>query len=314
MQVNFYTRSDIQACGKVRRALDRLQSEYGLQITEKAINPAVRTASGVAANAPAIEIEGSKLGVLDSGRGAPDEKTIRAYLELAKATGAAHGPAARPGSLIPVEQSLPATEKPVTKLSAVEHPVKAYMWKHRVAFVISALSAFLGLAWVAPLLDSLGAHDVAHAIFNAYRWVCIQTPERSPFVAGHQCCLCWRCVGIYGGSLLFGIIYVFGRDLEISRLRWLTRPVALKGLILFSVPMIADGLSHTFGLRPGIDLAHSSSFWVGWGEFQLDWWLRIITALIATVGAVKFLCPRLDRAALAYENSLQPHLKPRLAA
>jgi len=306
VQVYFYTRADIQECGKIRRALDRLKGEYNLQVLERVMAPTLMTKSGTPARAPAIEIEGSRLGVLDSEHGSLDEKTIRAYLELAKATGADHGPTRAPGPVIRTTKLDPRLERAAAfrrAKPAQEHPVKAYMWKHRVGLIIAALSAFLGLAWLAPLLDSWGFHDLAHGIFNAYRLVCVQTPERSPIVAGHQCCLCWRCVAIYGGSLLFGIIYVFGRDFQLPWLRWLTRPVAFKGLLLLSVPMIADGLSHTLDWRPGIEFAHSTSFWLGWGELQFDWWMRILTALLATIGAVRFLCPRLDRAARAYAGT-----------
>jgi uncharacterized membrane protein len=289
MDITFYCRADIQACVKARRILHKLADEYQLQIGEAAV-PLDRVVK-----APAIEVAGSRLRVLDSSSGALTEQTIRAYLELARKTGA-------PSRQIPNASDSEVTRGQTSNSpkSRAEHPIKSYLWQHRVGAVVGALSVFLGLAWVAPLLDSLGIRGVYSSIFAAYRLVCVQTPERSPFVGDHQCCLCWRCVAIYGGSLLFGILYALGRDGRLPRMQWLTRAVGLKGLIIFSLPMLADGLSHLLGMRAGPMYAYSPDFWLGWGEWQADWLLRTATALLATVGAVKFLCPRLDKIAETY--------------
>jgi hypothetical protein len=74
-------------------------------------------------------------------------------------------------------------------------------------------------------------------------------------------------------------------------------------------------LSHMLGLRPGAAYAYSADFWLGWQEWQFDWWLRIGTALLATVGATRFLCPRLDKIAQSYEVRAvhSPQLSPVLA-
>lgn len=298
MDVTFYYRADIQACIKTRRILRKFEPLYKLQISEVSVD------AGDNVKAPAIHVAGSRLRALDSSRGPLNEQTIRAYLELVKASGVsgAHGRKASGGK--------GATPSDMARLSdrsteaVAGRTIKSYMWQHRVGMMIGALTAFLGLAWIAPLLDSMGMKGAYSAIFGAYRLVCLQTQDRSPYLAGHQCCLCWRCIAIYAGSLLFGIIYTLGRDGRLPRvhMQWLTKGIGLKGLIIFSIPMFADGLSHTLGLRAGALYAHSPDFWLGWGEFQADWLLRMATALFATVGAVRFLCPRLDKIAHGYAH------------
>ena len=287
MDVTFYSRADMQACVKARRILNQLTAQYELRINEVAVEP------GSDIKVPAIGVSGGRLRVLDSSKGGLNEQTVRAYLELARAAGAPHS--MRAGST--VGPSLLPSEQPSRITGRAKAHLKGYMWRHRVGMIIGGLTAFLGLAWVAPLFDTMGMKGAYSAIFAAYRLVCLQTPDRSPSVAGHQCCLCWRCVGIYAGSLLFGILYTLGRDGRLPHMTWLTRGIGLKGLIIFSLPAFADGLSHTFGLRAGPLYAHSPDFWLGWGEFQADWLLRMATALLATVGAVRFLCPRLDKIA-----------------
>jgi uncharacterized membrane protein len=183
------------------------------------------------------------------------------------------------------------------------HPVRSFFWRHRVGAVVSSLSAFVGLAWAAPLTVSMGwGTGLYNAVHSAYRLVCDQVPERSAQLGGLPVCLCWRCTAIYGGSLLFGALYAVGRDLEIDWLGWLRRPVSLVVMLLFGLPLILDGASHALGFRTGIGEAYSTDFWRSWDTFSADWWLRVITALVATIGAVKFLCPRLDKLGVEYEK------------
>ena len=299
MKVTFYSRPDIQACNRVRKILDRFEGEYDLQITETRVGASFEAPNGQVVKVPALHVEGSRLNVLDSTRAALDEATIRAYLELAKATGTGSGSREQAARVRAALISEGESMQPAPRGRAVPgigFRAKMYLWEHRVGAIIAALSAFIGLSWLAPLLPS-GAYS---AIFGAYRWVCLQTPDRSPQIAGHQGCLCWRCIAIYAGSLLFGILYTFGRDGRLPHMEWLTKGIGFKGLLIFSLPMFVDGLSHTFGLRPGVAYAHSPDFWLSWGEFQADWWLRVATSLFATVGAVRFLCPRLDKIAQGY--------------
>jgi len=183
------------------------------------------------------------------------------------------------------------------------HQVRSFFWRHRVGAIVTSLSAFVGLAWAAPLTASLGwGAGFYNAVHSAYRLVCDQVPERSAQLGGLPVCLCWRCTAIYMGALLFGALYTVSRDRDIDWLSWLRRPVSLVIMLLFGLPLIVDGATHALGLRTGIMDAYSTDFWRSWATFSADWWLRIVTALIATIGAVKFLCPRLDKLGFQYEK------------
>jgi uncharacterized membrane protein len=174
-----------------------------------------------------------------------------------------------------------------------------------VGALVTSLSAFVGVAWVAPTTTAWGWGDGFYtAVRNVYRLVCDQIPERSAHLNGLPVCLCWRCTAIYTGCLLFGILYTLGRDGRLGSLniKWLTRPVSFLIMLLFGLPLILDGASHALGLRSGLANAYSTDFWLSWLPLSADWWLRIGTSLLAAVGAVKFLCPRLDKVGEAYER------------
>jgi uncharacterized membrane protein len=187
------------------------------------------------------------------------------------------------------------------------------MWRHRVGALVAGLSGFLGLAWAAPLTVSWGwGSGFYDAVHSVYRLVCNQAPQRCAELGGLPVCLCWRCSAIYGGSLLFGILYTLARDRRVKWMQWLTRPVSLITMLLFGLPLILDGASHALGLRAGIADAASPDFWLSWQPFAADWWLRMLTAMVATIGAVKFLCPRLDKLGSAYEQLYRARTLPGL--
>jgi uncharacterized membrane protein len=95
-------------------------------------------------------------------------------------------------------------------------------------------------------------------------------------------------------------MYGLGRDLNVQWLRGLRKAIPWWGLLLLLLPMMADGLTHMFGVRdamlpPEMD-ASFGSFYIGSQVFSFNWWLRIITGLTAALGAVWFAFPRMDRA------------------
>src|SRR5438105_2533765 len=129
MSATFYYRADMQACVKVRRILQKLATEYALQISEVPVEP------GGAIKAPAIGVEGGRLHVLDSSRGTLDEQTMRAYLELARASGASgRGAAGDVDSVVRKGRSRPSDRS----IGTVKFQIKSYMWQHRVAMIVGA--------------------------------------------------------------------------------------------------------------------------------------------------------------------------------
>lgn len=289
MKVTLYTREECAECRRVWKMLSQLAAHEKFDLQE--------AASPAGAPAPCLRFDSPGSPFYRAAR--LTEAQFTAYLNEAKESllqsndSAAGAKPARPARV----GGLPTAAYEET------HPVRSFMWRHRVGALILALSAFVGLAWIAPLTPSWGwGTGFYDAVYSAYRLVCDQIPARSGRVAGLPTCLCWRCTAIYLGALIFGILYTAGRDRRLKWLNWLTGPVSLRVMLLYGLPLIIDGSTHALGLRPGVSYAHSSDFWLSWEVFSADWWLRIFTALLATVGAVKFLCPRLDKLGFVYEQ------------
>lgn len=112
---------------------------------------------------------------------------------------------------------------------------------------------------------------------------------------------CWRNTAIYTGLVLFGVLYGLARDRNLRRLRWLRRPIKWWAFVLLLLPMAADGITHMLGLR---DMSENvpMDMWYGWlysnpgsQVFSPNWWLRIVTGLLAALGVVWFAFPRINR-------------------
>ncbi len=293
MKVTLYTREGCAECTRVWTMLSEMASRRGFDLVEAA-SPEGAPVPCVRFDAPGSPFYSAE---------GLTEAQFSAYLDdaersLAKGVGTVGDGRARPARR-------PAGTGPTPEHERA-HPARSFMWRHRVGALIAGLSAFLGAAWVAPLTVSWGwGSGLYNGVHSVFRLVCDQLPERSAQLGGLPVCLCWRCTAIYGGSLLFGILFALARDHRVGWMEWLTRPASLAVMLLFGLPLILDGASHALGLRSGIADATSSDFWLSWQTFSADWWLRIITAMIATIGAVKFLCPRLDKLGSVYEQLYQ---------
>jgi uncharacterized membrane protein len=120
-------------------------------------------------------------------------------------------------------------------------------------------------------------------------------------VFGFQVAFCWRNTALYGGLLLFGVLYWVARDGNVTWLQWLRRPIKLRTFMLLLLPMVADGVTHMLGVR---DMSSNVPMdaWYGFlytGQgsqvFTANWWLRIVTGLLAALGAVWFAYPRINK-------------------
>jgi uncharacterized membrane protein len=289
MKVTLYTRDDCAECRQVWDMLAMLSATEDFDLQE------AKSPEGAPAPCIRFEAPGSPFYRAEG----LTETIFLEYLQDAK-------------KLVGESAGVPAQHKtrPARRTGSAptaefeqSHPIRSFFWRHRVGAIVASLSTFVGLAWAAPLTASWGlGSGFYNAVHSVYRLVCDQVPERSAQLGGLPVCLCWRCTAIYGGSLLFGSLYAISRDRDIDWLSWLRRPVSLVVMLLFGLPLILDGASHALGLRTGIPDAFSPDFWLSWQAFSADWWLRIVTALIATIGAVKFLCPRLDKLGFEYEK------------
>ena len=141
------------------------------------------------------------------------------------------------------------------------------------------LGVTIGLPFLAPLFMHIGWNSPAKVIYFIYSWLCHQLPERSFFLFGARFTyslaevqnawqntinpailrqfigntemgwkVAWsdRMVSMFGSLWLFGLLWwpVRGR---LKRLPWW-------GLLLFLLPMAADGTAHFFSDLAGTDI------------------------------------------------------------
>ena len=213
-----------------------------------------------------------------------------------------------------------------------------WLAEHWLLMVNTLVGIFVLLPFVAPVLMHLGLEGPGRAIHVMYMAFCHQFPQRSYFLFGPQTmysldeiALVWhnvenplilrqfigtpemgwkvawsdRMVSMYGGMLLFGLLYGVVR-------RWRTiKPLPLWGIVLFSIPMGIDGVSHVvsdlFGIGQGFrytnewlaeltNFAFSVDFYVGNGLGSFNWWMRLITGLLFALGVVWLAYPHLENA------------------
>lgn len=148
-----------------------------------------------------------------------------------------------------------------------------WLRRHWLACVNGALAAYVGLAYLTPVLFSVGADGPASTIFRAYRVVCDELPTHSLYVGGYQACLCERCTAIYTSMLLVGLaLAVVRRTRVVQGLRWWMWGIAM-------TPMALDGFTQLFGLR------------------ESNLWLRVLTGAIFGIATAAFTLPQLEAAA-----------------
>lgn len=122
--------------------------------------------------------------------------------------------------------------------------VDAWLRDHWLALVNTGIGVFIGLAVLAPVLRAFGLVAPGQAILSAYHLFCAQTPSHSIYLAGHQVCLCERCLAIYSSLLLGGLLLALlrRRGIRVVPLRW-------QWWLLAMLPMALDGGTQLFGWR-----------------------------------------------------------------
>jgi len=290
MRVTVYTKPACHLCEDVLAILDRLAPQYDLQVTEVNILDDMALYEAYHLEIPVVDIEDGRLGRLK----APiDEAELRMAFSIAR-----HGMPGG-GSVIPPPKREPAIDR-----------LARYIGRHWLRLVSIVLGVFVGLPWLAPVFADLGWWDLANPIYTAYALTCHQLPERAGVVFGYQVGFCYRNTALYGGTFLFGLLYAAALRGGNSRrglpgLGWMKTPLPWWGAALFALPMAVDGVTHMLGLRDMTDMMADPSFgafYIGSQPFSLNWWLRIITGLLAALGAVWFAYPRMERAVEESEN------------
>lgn len=145
---------------------------------------------------------------------------------------------------------------------------------HWLGVVNTGLGVFIGAAVAAPIMRTFGLVGPSQSILNAFHLFCAQTPSHSFYIAGHQVCLCERCLAIYSSMLLGGLLLALFRSggRRVLPLGWQWWLVAM-------LPMALDGGTQLFGWR------------------ESDWLLRLLTGTLFGLATAWFALPQIQQAA-----------------
>lgn len=111
--------------------------------------------------------------------------------------------------------------------------------KHWLLVVNILSGAFVGLAYLAPLLMHYGYTTPAKMIYYAYRVTCHQLPSRSFFIFGYQGAFCHRDTAIWAAFFTGGVAYHF--------VRYRLKPLPFHWWILALIPIGLDGGTQLVG-------------------------------------------------------------------
>jgi len=165
--------------------------------------------------------------------------------------------------------------------------VDTWLRHHWLGSVNTGLGVFIGLAVAAPIMRTVGLVGPSQAILSGYHLLCAQTPSHSFYIAGHQVCLCERCLAIYSSLLLGGLLLAILRrsNLRVPPMHWAWWALAL-------LPMALDGGTQLFG----------------WRESNV--YLRLLTGAIFGLATAWFALPQILDAAEGQPAVAVAHSRP----
>jgi uncharacterized membrane protein len=206
-----------------------------------------------------------------------------------------------------------------------------FLSRHWLAVLNVATGLWVLLPWLAPVFMHIGAVLPARALYLFYSFQCHQLPQRSYFLFGSRLMIplndllaawpagdpmslrpfvgnaemgwkvAWsdRMVSLYTPLFVGGLLYA------LSGRGW--KPLSYRTWLICSVPMVIDGLSHLisdvlgWGIRDGnVWLAFISggawphAFYAGDLIGSFNWWMRLLTGLLAGFATVWMLYPRVN--------------------
>jgi uncharacterized membrane protein len=144
-----------------------------------------------------------------------------------------------------------------------------FMAKHWLAIATSINGLCLAAAFAAPLFVLVGWDGPGNLLYSLFHYVCVQNPQHSFYVGGHQMCLCERCLAIYGGLFLAGLAFHLFRDKVKPLKTW-------QFMLFFCPPILLDALTQLFSWR------------------ESTWELRFVTGGWFAVGACWTLYPLVE--------------------
>ncbi len=137
-------------------------------------------------------------------------------------------------------------------------------------FILNSVNALcIAAAFLAPLLALAGLNGPANLLFGLFSFVCVQNPHHSFYIGDKQMCLCQRCISIYGGMLLAGLLFHFVRT-RVKTLRF------WQFGLFFCGPIALDAFTQLFGWR------------------ESTWELRMFTGSLFATGLVWSLYPTME--------------------
>ena len=170
--------------------------------------------------------------------------------------------------------------------------------RHWLAVASVALGLYFGLPLLAPVFMAAGLERYGRAIHTLFYITCHQLPERSYFLfgpqwiysraelvaltgesiplrfvgnemVGYKMAVCQRDAAIYGGWLLWGLLY--------GLVRHRLKPIKIRTFVLMLVPMAVDGGGQLVGL------------WTS------TWLTRLVTGLLFGLAVVLLVYPYLEQ-------------------
>jgi len=211
----------------------------------------------------------------------------------------------------------------------------AYIWSRSwFLWFLLATGLWVGLPWMAPVFMQLGWVGPAKAIYLVYSFQCHQLPQRSFFLFGPQPMITLeRIRAIWHDTLDPRVLRQFIGTAEVGyKVAWSDRmvsmyssiplaaalwwplrrrlpPLPFGGLVLLSLPMLVDGLSHLISDLAGIDQGFRyanawlatltsnrlpASFYAGNALGSFNSWMRLISGVLFSSALVWFAFPTLD--------------------
>lgn len=200
--------------------------------------------------------------------------------------------------------------------------------RYWVAFLILGGGALVALPWMAPVFMKFGWTSAGRGVYTAYSFVCHQLPQRSFFLFGPKPMLSLEDVLIAGAGSRdpFSLRQFVGTpqvgykvgwsdrmvsmysSIPLAALAWWAlrkriKPLPVWGFVLFTLPIVLDGGSHTLSDLAGIGMGFRDSnlwlstlttnslpswFYAGDALGSFNSWLRLITGALFGVGLVWF--------------------------
>lgn len=120
-------------------------------------------------------------------------------------------------------------------------------------------AAIIGAAFATPFLLLAGWDTPASWLFGLFHYVCVQNPNHTFYINDKPMCICQRCLAIYSGLFVAGVLFHFVR-------KRLTAPNFWLFVVVFCLPIGIDGFTQLFGWRestPELRLFTGSWFGVG---------------------------------------------------